>query len=276
MNNLSETKTINITDTSKTANVVDKTLDALDEEFKIIDLNTKMNMDIFLRTWLSCSNAEDEQRFLGIMDHCCLKYLQYDTKAYENVNAIDHMIVRKNRKRVLSQLYANDLIEFNELLYQLDNLFKEIFNIVKAINSQEDLQTWHNTFFGYVNAAVNYEKVKGYPNYCYLSDYMTKIGDVHDEFKEKYAAMEKQLNEMANICEKIYGLTEHRYDFSSGIFSYIKSDIADDKSNIRISVGFSADLNHSTRDLEFPDFLIGNRELFIEHDTYVVVTVINL
>lgn len=257
-------------DETKT-NIVDKLENVLEDEFKIITLNTEKQMDLFLRTWLACSTTAEEQRFLGIMDHCCLKYLQHDVDMFKKVKAIDSTTVRNNRKRIILQLYADEVNEFMKLLTEIKLNLIIIIEKAKIINKEtKNWRDWFGILSDYLNGAINLYKltvlkVKGIDMFSYID----RLESVYNNFHAKYTNCQDQIASIAEICAKIYNLTGIAHEFNTEVASDLIYTHSNNK--INISLSFFTTNKNAIYELQFPTTLENNSYPFYDFGKYAII-----
>jgi hypothetical protein len=178
-------------------------------------------MDLFLCTWCSCPNDQDEQRFLGVMSHVCFKYLENDKETFANIMNITDEQIRKKRKRIVSQLYAIDVDKFTNIMKSIQEHWIIILDNIKLANKETpDPEEWLVMLMDYVNACINKDKFASFRHKEseWLESYLDRL-EAEILNSPNYVSVQKNVDSLITLSNQLFSLLGSIYSYQDNIIT---------------------------------------------------------
>jgi hypothetical protein len=234
--------------------------DDLNREFKILNLNTSSDIDIIVRTWCAIDSSNEEQRFLGIMDHHCIKYLEQDKKLCDRVSNINYDTIRANRSRIIKEIYKCDANDFQSIMDKIKVNFQTVMDMIRSdlIREYPKCKPFESEYAEFITALVNKDKLGAFKKtspYA-MSKYAESLYRSYNYYTNRCKNSYSGVDAVHNLIEaslNLYNLlgTPHAYE------SVIIEFNLDTENNSSVDISFVTDYSGYIHNLEFPQYIDG-------------------
>lgn len=249
---------------------VDQCIATLNDEFKIIQLATSSEIDLFLRIWCSFSKKSEEQRFIAIMDRVCFRYLENEPNLLEEVKVIDLDKIRENRKKIIKQLYCYDIAEFKDIVGLIKKQWIQLLKTVKALHGETSFSLWSMNFCNYINAFINRDKIDTFEEkYNTLAAYVNRIRTEMENSSSKYEHVHPVLDNLCVLALNIYNLFENMLTTTESIFLNFR--VRNINNKLDILLGFFNMSSMFPGEMDIPDIFQNNVSPLILGNKYIAI-----